>query len=249
MAWSAGFVDAVSWLVLLHVYVSHMTGNTASFASNLVRSQFGEAFHHGWPILPFIAGLMYSAITTTIARRNGIHSSFSIALVTEIVLLTLFVGLGTHFGLEHNPQQMPPLVFYVMLSLPAAAMGMQTVTVTRVGGLRVFTTYLTGSLAKFGEAATSYVFWFYDRTRGRFRQRIGRVLAVTPRIKHMQHALLTAGLWFGFFGGACCGVLTERRYGLTALLLPIGVLAIATIIDIVRPVAAADEPVELASAH
>lgn len=240
MAWTAGFVDAVGWLVLLHVYVSHMTGNTASFASNLVRAQFAEAFHHAWPILPFIAGLLYSATTTTIARRHGIHSSFSIALVTEIVLLSLFIALGVHFGLDHNPRQTSPLVYYLMLSLPAAAMGMQTVTVTRIGGLRVYTTYLTGSLSKFSEAVTEYAFWFYDRTRGRFRERIGKVLAVTPRIKYMQHALLTAGLWLGFFGGACCGVTTERRYGLTALLLPIGVLAIATIVDIVRPVAAAD---------
>jgi uncharacterized membrane protein YoaK (UPF0700 family) len=137
MAWTAGFVDAAGWLVLLHVYVSHMTGNTASFASGLMRAQFGEAFHHAWPILPFIAGLLYSATATTIARRNGIHSSFSIALVTEIVLLSLFIALGMHFGLDRNPEQASPLVFYAMLSLPVAAMGMQTVTVTRVGGLRV----------------------------------------------------------------------------------------------------------------
>jgi uncharacterized membrane protein YoaK (UPF0700 family) len=244
MAWAAGFVDAVGALVLLHVYTSHMTGNTASFASNLIRNHLTEAFHHAWPIIPFVAGLVYSATTTTVARRNGIHSSFSIALITELVLLGAFIAFGTHFGIDRDPEHASPLVFYAMVSLPTAAMGIQTVTVTRVAGLRVYTTYLTGSLSKFAEGVTQYAFWFYDRTRGRFRRRIGKVIAVTPRIKYMHHALLTAGLWTGFFAGACSGVAAESRYGLFALLLPMAMLAVATAVDIIRPVAAADQPIE-----
>ncbi len=49
MAWTAGFVDALDWLVLEHVYTSHMTANTASFASELVRGGIAEALRHGWP--------------------------------------------------------------------------------------------------------------------------------------------------------------------------------------------------------
>ena len=56
----------------------------------------------------------------------------------------------------------------LLIFLPAAAMGVQSVTVTRVGSLRVYTTYLTGSLSKFSEAVTEYLFWFRDRTRGAF---------------------------------------------------------------------------------
>lgn len=80
-----------------------------------------------------------------------------------------------------------------LLSLPAAARGMQTVTVTRVAGLRVYTTYLTGSLAKFSEALVHYAFWFRDRTRGRFRKRICQVLRVTRHQRYVQHACLIAG--------------------------------------------------------
>ena len=35
MSWAAGFVDAAGWLVVYHVYTSHMTGNTATFARDV----------------------------------------------------------------------------------------------------------------------------------------------------------------------------------------------------------------------
>jgi uncharacterized membrane protein YoaK (UPF0700 family) len=102
-------------------------------------------------------------IATQTGRSRG---SFSIALGTEITLLIAFIVTGARYGAA----LLPP------------ALGMQTVTITRVAGLRVYTTYLTGSLSKFAEAAIEYAFWFRDRTRGRFSKRIGRVLRVTPRV-------------------------------------------------------------------
>ena len=87
MTWAAGYIDVVAYLVWYHVYVSHMTGNTASFAHDFASGDWAEAFRHGWPILPFTGGLLYSAASTKLARRRGFHSSFSIALITEIVLL------------------------------------------------------------------------------------------------------------------------------------------------------------------
>jgi uncharacterized membrane protein YoaK (UPF0700 family) len=80
-------VDVTVWLILYHVYASHMTGNTASFADEIVQGEWSDAFRHGWVILPFLAGLLYSATTTKAARRRGFHSSFSIALITEVLLL------------------------------------------------------------------------------------------------------------------------------------------------------------------
>ncbi len=248
MAWAAGFVDAVGWVLLLHVYTSHMTGNTASFASDLARGHMQEAWRHGWPIVPFLAGLFYSAAATAIARRRGFHASFSIALVSELILLAGFIAL-VHARGAGQALDASSGALYGMLSCLAAAMGIQTVTVTRIGGLRVYTTYLTGSLSKFAENVTLYAFWFYDRTHGRLRHRIGKALAVSPRLSYVHHAALTAGLWLGFFTGAVCGVFTEQRWRAAALIFPMGVLAMATAIDIVRPVAAADESTEADSAH
>jgi uncharacterized membrane protein YoaK (UPF0700 family) len=55
-----------------------------------------------------------------------------------------------------------------MVALPAAAMGIQTVTMRRVAGLRVCTTYVTGTLSKWAEAMVQYAFWFMIGRAGRF---------------------------------------------------------------------------------
>jgi uncharacterized membrane protein YoaK (UPF0700 family) len=249
LAWTAGFVDVAVWLVLYHVYTSHMTGNTASFAEELVQGKWTSAFHYGWVILPFLSGLLYSSATTKAARRRGFHASFSIALITEVFLLGAFIALGSKY--VEKAQLKPPagVIEYLLLSMPAAAMGVQTVTVTNINGLRVYTTYLTGSLSKFSEAVVDYLFWLRDCTRGRFTSRFGRALRVSPRRRSFQHAILTAGLWIGFFLGASCGALAEPRFELLSLFAPIAVLITAVVVDLIWPVAAADEPQAEQSAH
>jgi uncharacterized membrane protein YoaK (UPF0700 family) len=248
MSWAAGFVDVVAWLVLLHVFASHMTGNTAEFGIHLSQTSIADAFQHAWPVLPFVAGLIASAGSSTALRRAGYHSSFSAALIAEVVLLALFVWLGGRYGVATAGRPAPAL-FYGLMCLPAAAMGLQTVTVTRVHGLRVYTTYLTGSLAKFAESLTDYGFWFYDRTRGRFRERAPKALAVSFRLDCVKRAAVTAGLWLGFLAGSYCGALAEPRWGLPALIFPMLVLTVAIVVDLARPVCAAGEPGEKDSAH
>ena len=249
LAWAAGFVDVTVWLILYHVYASHMTGNTASFADEIVQGKWSDAFHHGWAILPFLVGLLYSATTTKAARRRGFHSSFPVALITEVLLLGAFIVFGSRY-VERNRLKPPAgAIGYLLLSIPTAAMGVQTVTVTRINGLRVYTTYLTGSLSKFSEAVVDYLFWLRDRTRGRLGARLGKALRVSPRRKSVQHAALTASLWVGFFVGALCGALSERRFLLFNLCAPIAVLTAAVIVDLIWPVAAADEPETEQSAH
>jgi uncharacterized membrane protein YoaK (UPF0700 family) len=249
MAWAAGYTDVVAWIVLYHVYVSHMTGNTAGFGDDVASGKWISAAKHGWPLIPFIAGLLYSAAATKVARRKGIHSSFSIALATEIFLLIIFVVVGArHFDSGHIVTRSAWLSV-LLISLPAAAMGAQTVTVTNINGLRVYTTYLTGSLSKFSEAVIEYLFWVRDRMHTYHPNRLRRVAAVSLRQKSLQHAALTSGLWFSFFAGAICGAALEQRMQMGCLLAPIGVLSAAVLIDLLRPVAAADQPEAADSAH
>jgi uncharacterized membrane protein YoaK (UPF0700 family) len=249
LAWAAGFVDVAVWLVLYHVYTSHMTGNTASLADDLVQGKWSDAFHYGWAILAFLGGLLYSAATTKAARRRGFHASFSIALITEVLLLGAFIALGSRYVEKTQLKSPAGAIQYLLLSMPAAAMGVQTVTVTNINGLRVYTTYLTGSLSKFSEAVVDYFFWLRDRTHGRFTSRFGKALRVSPRRRSFQHAILTAGLWIGFFLGAFCAALAEPRFELLSLFAPMAVLTAAVIVDLIWPVAAADEPQAEQSAH
>jgi len=131
----------------------------------------------------------------------------------------------------------------LLIALPAAAMGVQTVTVTRVGSLRVYTTYLTGNLSKFAEAVVGYVFWLVDQWR---QDRSHPGLRPTwkreaKRHRLLGHALLTSGLWVAFLLGAWGGDYDALHVGVHALAWPIVALAALVVLDAKRPVAAVEE--------
>lgn len=94
--------------------------------------------------------------------------------------------LTAHFEIQSASRE------YVLLALPCAAMGMQTVTVTRINGLRVYTTYLTGSLSKFAEAVVDYAFWWKDSMIADADRRFWPTLRESLAQKSIQHAALTA---------------------------------------------------------
>src|SRR5580658_11080468 len=107
--------------------------------------------------------------------------------------------MGSHYKADIPPQ--PALKFFLMVALLAVPMGIQNVVIRKVGGLNVYTTFVTGSLVKFAESMSEYLFWVRDRTQLRFRRRIWRVLRISPRQPSAQHAALTITLWVVYLTG------------------------------------------------
>ncbi len=204
-----------------------MTGNTARFGEYIVNGKWDQAARYGWAVLFFVAGLLVSASLTQAERRSGVRSAFAIVLGLECVLLALFIFVGRISSFSAT----------LATLLPCAAMGLQTVTITRVGPLRVYTTYMTGNLSKFAEGLTNYLFWLRDRTRGRFRRRIGKALRITPRQKPVQEFVVTAGLWVAFLAGVLAGSSSIQAWGRPAVAMPMAVLAAAAAADLWAPVA------------
>ena len=211
MAWCAGFVDSACFRRLYGTYTSHVTGNTASLARSAAAAQWHDAARFAIAIASFLTGLMVSAALQHVERRKGIRSAFAAVLALEILLLGLFIPLSAAYA------PIPLLIF-----LPAAAMGLQTVTVTRVARLRVFTTYLTGNLSQFAEAAAACFF------------------ADTDHAESRRRAVVTGSLWLAFLAGALAGIAAERAWGAIALLCPMVVLAGAIPVDLRRPRALGD---------
>ena len=225
MSFSAGFVDAGCYQRLRQTYTSHITGATASTASHVVRGVWMDAGRFACAIGAFVLGLLIGAALRHVQRRQRIRSAFAAVLTVEILLLALFIA-----GAMQPWFPLDLLVFYA-----ATAMGMQTVTVTRVGRLRIYATFHTGSLSKFAEALTSYFLWAWDRTRGRFRRRFSLVLRVTPRQETMQQVVVSLGVWFTFLLGALAGVAAVAAWGSAAIILAMLPLLWAIVVDWRKP--------------
>ena len=235
MTWAAGFVDLVGYVSLYGEYTSHMTGNTVSLARHISELDWPGVARRGWPIVTFVFGLMLGAFIYEAERRRQIQVPFPPAIGLEALLIGIFIvaGMGTHFKADIPPQ--PAGKFFVMVALLAVPMGIQNVVIRKVGGLNVYTTFVTGSLVKFAESLSEYLFWLRARTRGRFRSRILKVLRVSPRIDSLQHASLTFGLWAIYLTGAVCGGFSVLQFALLAMLAPFALLTAVALYGAFRP--------------
>src|SRR5271155_2657465 len=235
MTWAAGFVDLVGYVSLYGEYTSHMTGNTVSLARHISELDWPGVARRGWPIVTFVFGLMLGAFIYEAERRRQIQVPFPPAIGLEALLIGIFIvaGMGSHFKADIPPQ--PAGKFFAMVALLAISMGIQNVVIRKVGGINVYTTFVTGSLVKFAESLSEYLFWLRDRTRGRFSSRICKVMRVTPRLVTAQRAALTLGLWAIYLTGGVCGGFALQQWRLLAMLAPFALLTTIALYGAFRP--------------
>lgn len=235
MTWAAGFVDLVGYVSLYGLYTSHMTGNTVAMARHISELQWSGVVRRGWPILTFVAGLILGSFIYEAERSRQIRVPFPPAVALEALLIAIFIaaGIGTGFKADIPPQ--PAGKFFVMVALLATSMGIQNVVIRKIGGINVYTTFVTGSLVKFAENLSQYLFWLRDRTRRRFRRRILRVLRVSPRTVSLQRAALTLSLWFTYLAGAVCGGFAIQLYSLLGMIAPFVLLLAIALYGAYRP--------------
>ena len=239
ITWVAGFVDAVGYLVLSHIYTANMSGNTVSVGLHLALLDWGQVARKGWPVLMFVAGLMFCSLIHESGKRAGVLATSSITFALEAAMLAAFIPLSAASLHGGQLRVQSASLFYLIVALPALAMGLQNATISHVGALSLRTTHVTGSLTTLAEALAVYLFWLYDRTRGRFRRRIGLALRLTPRQKSAQALALMTGSWIAFVTGAACGAFLNAKWQTACLLPPICLLLILALVDVFRPIAAA----------
>jgi uncharacterized membrane protein YoaK (UPF0700 family) len=235
MTWAAGFIDLIGYLTLYAIYTAHMSGDTVAMGRHLADLQWYGFARRGWTIATFVFGLLVGAFAFDAEQRGVLRTPFPVTLALESSLLLAFliVAIGNDFRAQIPPQ--PAFEFYLMLALLSTAMGIQNVTVRRVGGLNVYTTFVTGSLVKFGEALSAYLFWVRDRTRHRFRQRIGMVFRLSSRNLHMKRVMLSGVLWISYLGGAVAGTLAVSQWTLLAMLAPLTIILGLTVYGSLSP--------------
>jgi uncharacterized membrane protein YoaK (UPF0700 family) len=125
----------------------------------------------------------------------------------------------------------------MMVASLTVAMGVQNVTIRKIGGLNIYTTLVTGSLVKFGEAASEYVFWLGGRLRRIGYHRFRRVMRATLRQRDARHMALTGELWLTYLAGAIAGTYALDPMQTRCILFPLLVLIAIAVYGALRPFA------------
>ncbi len=235
MTWTAGFIDLVGYLSLYGLYISHMTGNTVAMAHHITRLDWMGFVRRGWPIASFVFGLLLGAFIYDAEKRRNVQLRFPATIGLETLLVATFIAAGAGNGFKANIPPQPALKFFLMVSLLAMSMGLQNVSIRKVGGINAYTTFVTGSLVKFGESFSDYLFWLRDRTRGRFRSRIGKALRVSPRQLSLQHSAMTLALWVTYLAGAISGGFSTEQWALLGMIAPLTILFAIVVYGWFRP--------------
>lgn len=220
----AGGVDALGWMTLHHVFTSHMSGNSVGLSVYLAMGDWGEVAKRVAVICDFLVGLAVGSLVATIAHRRKSQGGFSSALTLEaaILLALLLVRALAWPGANVPPPRHAS--YFVLLALPALAMGIQSATLRRVEPAHARTTYVTGVLTRFVENLVAWSVLVWDRRRLR-RQACNEEAVVRKRIG------VLASIWTAFAVGGTGSAVFERIMGWRAFAIPLALLVVAIVLD------------------
>lgn len=216
----AGFVDAVGFIVLMHMFTANMSGNTIVLGINLAKHNWAMVIHRGFPIPVFFLGGFLGSLAIEISARRGFRYVFSSLFFTESIFIGLFLLFGSVYFIETPWPLNASWYIYALAALPSLAMGVQTAALHRVGSLSLRTTFITGMLMN---VCKELSFLILKPLPG--PERISRSI-------HLLRMLICGGVWLFYLLGAALSVFLLSIYGINVLVIPICVLFIIIVINL-----------------
>jgi uncharacterized membrane protein YoaK (UPF0700 family) len=125
LTFASGLVDIVGYVGIFHFFTAHLTGTTVQLGHGLAERNWIDVAAAVSIMGAFVLGSVLGRAAIEIGSRRHIRRIGSITLAMEAALLSALAV--THFGIASKP--------YVNLAMLAAAMGMQTATLTGIGPL------------------------------------------------------------------------------------------------------------------
>jgi uncharacterized membrane protein YoaK (UPF0700 family) len=218
---AAGFVDCFGYVMLGRVFTAMMSGNTVLIGVFVGAEEWATALLYVHTVAMFTIGLVVAGAVLRVAERLGLVHILALAMALEALCLAAVLVIGARVVPAGIDAVAPPSELLLLLvALAAMAMGVQNTSLRMAGVLTVYTTHITGSLTRFGEAA------------------VDAMLPPRPgptRRAALSTAIFQFGLWAGFLTGAVLSAYAARRLGFEALLIPIAIVAAIGAIDSVRP--------------
>ncbi|HZU26385.1 MAG TPA: YoaK family protein [Bryobacteraceae bacterium] len=218
LTWAAGYVDAVGWLTWQHIYTANMSGNSVGIGISAASADWARAALRAWPVLMYVLGLILCRALVEIAgRRKRPH----------IAWLTFAIEVGLLLGVMVRE---PGAV--AGIALLALAMGIQNATLTKFGAMTLHTGFVTGTLVKFAEQFSAFLFWVFDHGGG---------LRAWAAQRQFRYSAWLVSVWIAYVIGAVLGAVADHRWAVAALAAPVVLLAGLAAYDLRYPLALADE--------
>ncbi|HET7369451.1 MAG TPA: YoaK family protein [Gammaproteobacteria bacterium] len=241
LAWAlasvAGFIDAVGYLTLHHLFTAHMSGNSARLGVFVGQLKLQSAVPMVAAVLLFIFGIAASTTLVELATRRGIRSISALLLAVQAAMIVAFMAYGsTIIGAHGMVADHSPQGFYVLAALAIFSIGFQACSLQRVAGERTRTAYVSGMLTKFAQESVNWLFWLHDGEQRTQSSYLSNVLRGGSRSDSLTHAMLFGGIWCFYIGGAIAGSYTHSLWLLWALACPLALLATLIALDLWRPV-------------
>lgn len=237
LAFVGGYVDAVGFVALAHVFTGHVTGNTVLLAIDVAEGTWTGMLQRMLAIVMFLAGMVLGAVLHAQIVRRGFRSRFAPAFALEAVLLTpLMLGDG---AFTHGATQIPRSgwTLYALLALAATALGLQNGTLRKVSGSTAHTTYISGAVTTVTESLLERWLGRRDRKPDRSATPADAETAVNADAPGRATLVLLAGITVSFAAGALAGVVLYVSRGLASLAVPFVLLLVLAVVDARRPLA------------
>lgn len=218
-------MDAVGYLTLDHLFVAHMSGNSAKLGAALGRADLAAAAPVAAAVGLFVLGIALGSALVELGRRRGRAGPVPLVLGSEVALLVGLVLVGELAAGGRHPAPGGG-TFYAMAALAVVAMGLQTSALQRVGGRTVRTTYVSGVLTNLARQSVAYAFGRLDRCHGAGR---------APDDHDARRGiLLLAAIWLCYAAGGTTGGFTDHLWRLWSLALPVAALAALVLAELRR---------------
>ncbi len=206
-----GYVDGVGFVALLGLFTAHQSGNSAGLGAALGGGEWGQVWRRGLAIGAYLVGVGLGTFVVELGRSRGVRSTGALVCVAEVAALGSALGLGAVAARSGRILPADTLSYALVATCLAGGMGLQTVSLRRVGSQTVRTTFVTGVVTEMSERLVAT--WFSppgSRRQGRLR------------------SWLLASVWLCYLVGAVAGGAAVRSWSLTSLAVPIvAVTAIA----------------------
>jgi len=184
LTWIAGFIDIVGYIVLYHVFAANMTGNTVALGRGLADGDWGLVLRRGFAIPMFVLGLIVSRLALHLSQEKSAPRVAGGLFGMEVLLLATFTVFGSQEMSHGRIPSEAGWTYYLLVALPAMAMGLQNATLTHFGPLTVRTTHVTGTLSNLADELVQYLVWLKEHTgsAGRFFQAV-RASRIQPSFR------------------------------------------------------------------